>query len=181
MRAAPYLQQRVVGRRLCIGRVEQQAVAETAAPAGGDLPVLPLDVVDDRRGRPAQQGGNHQADALARACGREGQNMLWPFMAQVLAIVLAEEHADRLREARLANVLRIRPTGRTVGRDQACLSRAPDRHGNGHGDHAAATGDGSARVEDFRGIGAVREPPLKQLPRVVDRRAKKIEPGRAKA
>jgi hypothetical protein len=48
MRAAPYLQQRVVGRRLRIGRVEQQAMAETAAPAGGDLPVLALDVVDDR-------------------------------------------------------------------------------------------------------------------------------------
>src|SRR5690606_4199704 len=73
--------------------------------------------------------------------------------------------------------------GRSVGRDKACLPRAPDRHsnGDGHGDHATAASDGSAGVEDFRGIGAVRKPPLKQLPRVIDRRAKKIEPGRAKA
>jgi hypothetical protein len=104
-------------------------------------------------------------------------------MAQVLAVVLAEEHARWLREARLANVLRVRPAGRPVGRDQACLPRAPDRHGNGdgHGDHATAARDGSAGVEGFRGIGAVRKPPLKQLPRVIDRRAKKIEPRRAKA
>jgi hypothetical protein len=58
------------------------------------------------------------------------------FMPQVLAVVLAEEHAGRLREARLANVLRVRPAGRAVGRDQARLPRAPDRHADGdqHGD-----------------------------------------------
>lgn len=33
--------------------------------------------------------------------------MLWPLMAQVLAVVLAEEHALWLREARLANVMRV--------------------------------------------------------------------------
>jgi hypothetical protein len=151
MRAAPHLQQRVVGRRLRIGRVEQQAVREARAPAGGDLPVLALDVVDDGGCRPGlKQRRHHQAHAFARARGREGQDVFRAFMTQVLAIVLAEEHAGRLREARLANVMRIRPARRAVGRDQARLPRAPDRHGDGddHGDHAAAAGNGTAGVED---------------------------------
>jgi hypothetical protein len=106
MRAAPNLQQRVVGRRLRIGRVEQQAMREARAPACGDLPVLALDVVDDGGRGPAQQRGHHQAHALARARGREGQDVFRAFMAQVLAFVLAEEHAGRLCQAGLANVVR---------------------------------------------------------------------------
>jgi hypothetical protein len=131
MRAAPHFQQRVVGRRLRIGRVEQQAMREARAPACGDLPVLALDVVDDGGRGPGKQRRHHQADAFARARGREGQDVFRAFMPQVLAIVLAEEHAGRLREAGLANVLRVRPARRAVGRDQARLPRAPDRHADG--------------------------------------------------
>ncbi|MOA39481.1 hypothetical protein D3C78_1612660 [compost metagenome] len=65
VRAAPDLQQRVVGGRRRIGRVEQQAMGETRAPTGGEVPVLALDVMDDRRGRPGEQGWDHQANALA--------------------------------------------------------------------------------------------------------------------
>ncbi|CRX12436.1 hypothetical protein PAERUG_P64_East_of_England_6_01_14_03954 [Pseudomonas aeruginosa] len=183
MRAAPHFQQRVVGRRLRIGRVEQQTVAESAAPAGGDLPVLTLDVVDDGRGRPGQQRRHYQTDTFARARGREGQDVFRAFMPQVLAIVLAEEYAGRLRQARLANVLRIRPACRTVGGNEVRLARAPDRHADGdhHRQQAAAARDGAAGIEHARRVGVEEEPPLKQLPRVVDRRAEKIEPGRAKA
>lgn len=46
-----------------------------------------------------KQRGNDQAHALAGARGREGQDVFRAFMAQVLAIVLAEEHAGRLRQA----------------------------------------------------------------------------------
>ena len=100
--------------------------------------------------------------------------MFRAFMPQVLAVVLAEEHAGRLREARLANVLRVSPARRAVSGDKARLARAPDRHGDGnaHGDHAAGAGNGAAGVEDLRLISAEEEPPLKQLPGVVDRRAK---------
>ncbi|SUH13485.1 Uncharacterised protein [Salmonella enterica subsp. enterica] len=53
--------------------------------------------------------------------------MLWPFMAQVLAVVLTEEHAGRLRESRLANVLRVRPAGRSVVvTRRACRERQTD-------------------------------------------------------
>src|SRR3546814_13080987 len=55
MRAASNLQQWVVGGRLRIGRVEQQAMREARAPPCGDLPVLALDVVDDGGRGPAQE------------------------------------------------------------------------------------------------------------------------------
>ena len=52
--AAAHLEQRIVGRRLRIGRIEQEHAAVLGAEAGGELPVLALDVVDDRRARPGQ-------------------------------------------------------------------------------------------------------------------------------
>ena len=45
--------------------VEQQAVGESRAPAGGELPVLALDVVDDGRARPAQKGRHDEPHAFA--------------------------------------------------------------------------------------------------------------------
>jgi hypothetical protein len=84
-----------------------------------DLPVLALDVVDDGRRGPGQQRRNHQADAFTAARRCEGQDVFRAFVAQVLAVVLAEEHAGRLREARLANVLRVGPACRAVGGDEA--------------------------------------------------------------
>jgi hypothetical protein len=61
--------------------------------AGGELPVLALDVVDDRRTRPGQQRGHDQADALAGSRRREAQHMLGPIMAKIVMIVAAEHHA----------------------------------------------------------------------------------------
>src|SRR3546814_8984127 len=74
------------------------------------------------------------------------------------------------------------PAGRAVGRDQTRLARAPDGHayGDHHGHQAASARDGATNVKDVRRIGVEKEPPLEQLPRVVDRRAKEIEPRRAK-
>ncbi|MDT4867134.1 hypothetical protein FQZ97_1020270 [compost metagenome] len=107
--AATHLQQRVVGRRGGIGGVEQQTVGEARAPTGGQAPVLALDVMDDRRGRPGEQGGHHQADALARACRRKGQHVLGAFMAQVLLLEQTEEHACRLDQSGVAHLIRIGP------------------------------------------------------------------------
>ncbi|KAG1255873.1 hypothetical protein G6F68_010050 [Rhizopus microsporus] len=154
MRAASHLQQRVVGRRLRIRGVEQQAMREARAPAGGDLPVLALDVVDAGGRGPGKQCRHHQANAFAAARGRKGQDVFWAFMAQVLPVMLAEEHAG-------------------------WLHRHAD--GNQHGDKAAAAGNRAANVEDTRCVGVEEEPPLEQPPRVIDRRAQEVEPGRAKA
>src|SRR3546814_6388712 len=66
MRAAAYLQQRVVSSGSNVGRIEQQRVREARTPAGGELPVLALDVVDDGTAGPTQQRRDDQANALPR-------------------------------------------------------------------------------------------------------------------
>ena len=63
------------------------------AKAGGELPVLALDVVDDGRAGPGQQRRHDQADALAATRRREAQHMLGPVMAQIVALVAAEHDA----------------------------------------------------------------------------------------
>ena len=78
MRAAPYFQQWVVGRRVGIGRVEQQAVREARTPTSGDLPVLTLDVLDDDRRGPRQQRRHHQAHALTGAGGAKVKTCFGP-------------------------------------------------------------------------------------------------------
>src|SRR3569833_2424532 len=92
--AAPHFEQRVVGGRFRIGRVVQQAVREARAPAGGQVPVFALDVVDDGRAGPGEQGGDDQAYTLAGAGGREGHRLLVAFMAKVVAVLAAEENPD---------------------------------------------------------------------------------------
>ena len=76
------------------------------APAGGQLPVLALDVVDDRRARPGQQGRHDQADALAGAGRREAQHMLGPVMAKIVGAELAEDDAIVRRAGRRARTSR---------------------------------------------------------------------------
>ena len=91
--AAAHLEQRIVARGARIGRIEQQAVREARAPAGGQLPVLALDVVNDGGAWPGQQRRNDQADALAGTRRREGHHMLGTVVAQIVLAEAAEEHA----------------------------------------------------------------------------------------
>ncbi len=79
--AAAHFQQRIVGRGFRVGRVEEQHAAVLRAEAGGELPVLTLDVVDDGRPRPGQQRRDDEADAFARTCRGKAQDMLRPVMA----------------------------------------------------------------------------------------------------
>jgi hypothetical protein len=51
-RSFAHFEQRIEAGRQGIGRIEQQAVRELRAPAGGQRPVLTLDVVDNGRARP---------------------------------------------------------------------------------------------------------------------------------
>ena len=53
--AAADLEQRIVGGRLRVRRIEQQHAAVPGSKARRQRPVLPLDVVDDGRARPGQQ------------------------------------------------------------------------------------------------------------------------------
>ncbi|MNQ36079.1 hypothetical protein D3C85_495900 [compost metagenome] len=181
--ATTHLEQRVVGRRSRVGRVEQQAVGKARAPSRGQAPVLALDVVDDGRGRPGEQGGYHQANALARARRGEGQYMLRAFVAQVLFLELAEEHSGWPSQSGFAHLNCIGPARRAVGGDVSSLARAPDCHADGHHQRqqAAAGGDAAADVEDLRRVGIEGEPPLEQPPGVVNGRAQQFEPGCAQA
>ena len=181
--AAPHFEQRVVGGRTCIGRVEQQAVREARAPAGGQVPVLALDVVDDGGAGPGEQGGHDQTDTLAGAGRREGHHMLGAFVAQVVAILAAEEHAGRAGQPGTADFSGQRPACRTVGRDQPGLPCAPHRHRDGDEGtgEAAACRDGTAAQEDVGRIGIEEVPPLEQLPRVIDRHTEQVEPRRAES
>ena len=67
--AAANLEQRIIGGGRRVGRIEQQHAAMPRAKAGGQRPVLALDVVDDGRARPGQQRRNDEADALAGRVG----------------------------------------------------------------------------------------------------------------
>ncbi|MCY1168247.1 hypothetical protein D9M73_82350 [compost metagenome] len=123
--AAADLQQRVVMRRSCIGRIEQQGMRKARAPARGELPILALDVMDDRRAGPAQQGWYDQTDALARAGRRERHHMLGAVMAQVAAMVPTEKGAGIAKQPGAFHLADLGPARRTVGRDVALLARAP--------------------------------------------------------
>jgi hypothetical protein len=78
-----------------IGGIEQQAGGEAAAPASGELPVLALDVVDHGGAGPGQHRRHHQADALAGAGRRHGEDVLGAVMAQIGVIEQSEHDAAR--------------------------------------------------------------------------------------
>jgi len=102
--AAAHFEERVEAGGLRVGRIEQQAVGEAAAPAGSQLPVLALDVADDGGAGPGQQRRHHQADALAGPGRRDSQDVLRAVVAQVGIIEDAEHHAARGQQAGLADV-----------------------------------------------------------------------------
>src|SRR4051812_38331569 len=74
LRAATNLEQRIVARRAHIRRIKQQRVREALAPAGGQLPILALDIVDDGRAGPAEQSRYDEAHTLARPGRRKGHD-----------------------------------------------------------------------------------------------------------
>ena len=71
---------------------------EAAAPAGRELPVFALDVVDDDALRPGQQRRDDKPDAFAGARRRERHDVLGAVMAQIFASELAEKHARRTEQ-----------------------------------------------------------------------------------
>jgi hypothetical protein len=103
------LEQRIVGGALGIGRIEQQDTAEASPPSGGQGPVLALDVVDDRRTGPGQQGRDHEADALAAASRRETQHVLGSVMAKIRAVPATDDDTVRIEEPGLADLRRLGP------------------------------------------------------------------------
>ena len=133
VRSLAHLEQRVVAGRARIGRIEQQAVREFRPPAGGQLPVLALDVVNDGRPGPRQQRRDDKPDALARAGRREGHDMLGSVMAQILAAEPAEEDAGRPEEPGALDLALVRPARGAIGGDEPVLACPPQRADDGRG------------------------------------------------
>src|SRR3546814_3053672 len=88
MLAARNLQQRIIFGRSWIGGIEQQRMTEARSPSGRQLPVLALDVVDDRRAGPAQQRRDNEPDALPAAGRGKSHDMLG---------ARSEEHTSELQ------------------------------------------------------------------------------------
>ncbi len=179
LRALAHLEQRIEAGGEGIGRIEQQAMGELGAPAGGEHPVLALDVVHDGRAGPGQQGGHHQADALARPRRRDRQHMLGAIVAQIAVPIETEDDAAIAQQPCLVDIGSVRPAGRAVGcglllaagppggspeRDQAGGNSPECRNGAGTRKHA-----GCLAVE--------RQPPGEQFPRRVELEAREIDPG----
>ncbi|QYU70876.1 acetyl-CoA carboxylase biotin carboxylase subunit [Leptolyngbya sp. 15MV] len=171
--AAADLEQRVVGGTRWVGWVEQQHTAEARPPAGGELPVLALDVVHDGRARPGQQRRHDEAHALAGARRREAQHVLGPVMPEVALGEPAEHHAVGGEEPGVPHLALRRPACRAVCGHVPRLARAPDGHADGDADCREATGrgDDSPLVEDPRRVGVVPVPPQEEGGRRVDRHA----------
>jgi hypothetical protein len=158
---AANLKQRIVARRAGIGRIEEQAVREALAPAGGQLPVLALDVVDDGGPRPAEQRRYDEAHALAAPGRGERHDVLGAVMAEISGAGAAEKDARFVEQARATNVGDRRPAGRSICCDILALARAPKRteHSRAAPQEAASRGDRTSRVEDLRRIRIEVEPP----------------------
>ena len=107
--AAAYFEQRIVARRAGIGGIEQQAVREAGPPTSGQLPVLALDVMDDRLAGPAEQRGHHEAHALARAGRSERHDMLRAIVTQIVVADEAEGDAILPEQAGSGHILACRP------------------------------------------------------------------------
>ena len=102
------------------------------AEAGGQLPVLALDVVNDGRTRPGQQRWNDEADTFAGPGGRETQHVLRSVMTKVVAVELAQHHAIRTEKSGRSHLPRFGPARRAIGLDILGLARPPDRHADRH-------------------------------------------------
>src|ERR1700681_633161 len=96
--ASPYLEQRIVRRRAWICGVEKQHAAKTSSRAGGELPILSLDVVNDRRSGPGQESRNDKPDALAGAGRRKAKHVLGTVVTKIVTCQAAKHDAVRIKK-----------------------------------------------------------------------------------
>ena len=169
--AAPDFQQGVVCRRVGIRGVEQQNLAELRAETGCQVPVFALDVVDDGRGRPGQQGRDDKPDALAAAGRREAEDVLRTVVAKIALFMLAQHGTMIAQQSRASNLGLISPSCGAERRRPFQFARAPHRHGDrrSHGNQSAGSSNQAARLKDLRGISFEAEPPPENCRRRIDR------------
>src|SRR3546814_19303093 len=93
-------------------------MTEARSPSGRQLPVLALDVVDDRRAGPAQQRRDNEPDALPAAGRGKSHDMLGAVVAQIAAVLAADKDTRLARQASPIDLAVDRPARRTIGRDR---------------------------------------------------------------
>src|SRR6476620_7705808 len=179
--AAADFQQRIVRRRLGVGRIKQQHAAVLRAVTGGELPVLALDVVDDRRAWPGQERRHDQADAFAGTGRREAQHMLRAVVTEIVLAEPAEHDAICANKPGCLHLTRLGPARRTVGLDVLRLPGPPDRHADRRRDRDEAAGRSyvGALDEDLWRISVVDVPPPEEDRRIVEWHPGEFEPGPA--
>ena len=177
-RPLAHLEQRIEAGRQGVGRIEQQAVREFGAPAGGELPVLTLHVVDDGGMSPREQGRHDQANALAGAGGCHGQHMLGTVVAQIAAAIESEHDALLGQQTGVLHVGSVRPASRAIGDVLALMAGPPG--GSPDGDETAGEtperGNGACACKHVRRLRVERQPPDEQLPGRVELDPKEIDP-----
>src|ERR1700729_2031674 len=123
----PDLEQRIVGRAGWIGRIEQEHGPKPRTPAGGQLEILSLDVVDDRGIGPSQQGWNDETDALPGPCRRKAQHVFRTIMPEIAATEASEPPAVRPEKSCPPNLSRFGPSRRAIRCNVLSFFRPPDR------------------------------------------------------
>src|SRR3546814_8684371 len=93
-------------------------MGELRTPAGSQLPVFALDVVDGRGAGPGEQRRHDKPHALARPGRREGHDMLRTVMTQIAAVAAPEHDARVAVKAGARDLAPASPAGRPVGRDE---------------------------------------------------------------
>src|SRR3984957_4983201 len=87
--------QGMIRRRAGIGGTEKQQAAKASPPAGCELPILSLDVVNDRRSGPGQESRNNKPDTLAGASRRKAKHVLWPVVTKIVTCQAAKHDTIR--------------------------------------------------------------------------------------
>ena len=120
-------------RRARVGRIEQQAMREPRAPAGGQLPVLALDVVDDRGPGQVSRVGTTRPTPLPERVGAKAITCSGPSCRRCCVPWRPRKMPAGSSSPALQSPAP-RPAGRAIGRDQRRLPCAAHRAGNRNDD-----------------------------------------------
>src|SRR5271168_1607177 len=104
------LEQRIVGRAGGICWIKQKYGSKPRTPAGGQLEILTLDVVDNRGIGPCQEGRDDEANTLSRPGRRKTQDVLGTVMPQVAAAQTAKHDAVEPQKPRTTHLSCVGPT-----------------------------------------------------------------------
>ncbi len=100
----------------------------SGAEAGGQLPILALDVVNDTTSRPRQERRYDKADALARTRRGETKHMLGAVMPKIGAADAAQNDSVGTKHLGLSDLALAGPARRAIGFGASTFACTPHRH-----------------------------------------------------